>query len=346
MKTSRIGSIFDHLLPFNSFSPFDLCCVLPRFEKESLDIPTAFLSTMQRDINALDLTDPKPVEDQSLLINSGNLPSANLPSLNLSLGSSDPPPVPESFPRDPVPQSGRGIGWPYAPQGWPKLDDKWGWRVGKRASPSSLWIDRYVSVPTSLLKGRRAVEFASRKSLVEYCKQNFPQMTDPYNIFKAFDWKIPAPKDFKAPEPKEIKIPEKLGLTPKRDEPLPVDEDDNWLKSRKHCSAGNPDCILSKAEESTSTPLESLVCHICCSEPGFCRECKCILCCEFFRPNADDFSVIRCLNFPVPGQGICGHAAHLECAMNSQLAGVTKNGLEVEYTCRRCDMKTKFDRGC
>lgn len=154
---------------------------------------------MQRDINALDPTDPKAVEDQSLSITSGNFTSENLPSLNLSLGCSDPPPVPESFPRDPVPQSGRGNGWPYAPQGWPKLDDKWGWRVGKRASASSLWVDRYITVPVSLAKGRRTtskIEFASRKTLAEFLRQTFPQMKDPCSIFKAFDWKVPAPKNF------------------------------------------------------------------------------------------------------------------------------------------------------
>lgn len=122
--------------------------------------------------------------------------STNFPSSNPSISFVEPPSVPENFPRDPVPQGGRGEGWPYAPQGWPKPDDKWGWRVGKRASGTSLWIDRYVTLPVSLLKGRRSVEFASRKSLAEYCRVNFPQMKDPYSIFKAFDWKVPAPKDF------------------------------------------------------------------------------------------------------------------------------------------------------
>lgn len=116
-----------------------------------------------------------------------------------SLSFTGPPHVPESFPRDPVPQGGKGQGWPYAPQGWPKPDDKWGWRVGQRASASSLWIDRYVTLPLSLTKGRKPSsdeQFASKSRLAEYLRQKFPLMKDPNSIFKAFDWKIPAPKSF------------------------------------------------------------------------------------------------------------------------------------------------------
>ena len=116
-----------------------------------------------------------------------------------SIGFTEPPRVPENFPRDPVPQGGKGEGWPYAPQGWPKPDDKWGWRVGQRAAANSLWIDRYVALPASLLKGRKPTsdeQFASKKSLAEYLRRKFPQMKDPNIIFKAFDWKVPAPKNF------------------------------------------------------------------------------------------------------------------------------------------------------
>ncbi|KAG0588664.1 hypothetical protein KC19_2G260300 [Ceratodon purpureus] len=264
-------------------------------------------------------------------------PPADFLSSDPSVSFTEPPPVPESFPRDPAPQGGRGEGWPYAPQGWPNPDDKWGWRVGKRASASSLWIDRYVTVPASLVRGKRLAyktEFASRKSLVEYLRQNFPQMKDPYSIFKAFDWKVPAPKDFEAPEK-----PEKRGPSVKRDKPSDIEE--NEQKSKKQCQAGNPHCVLTKAKHSESESLGVLACHICCSEPSFCRECKCILCCKFFAPDADDFSIIRCLNSPTSAQGICGHAAHLECALDSRLAGVIKkSGLDMEYMCRRCDRKT------
>ena len=134
---------------------------------------------------------------------------------------------------------------------------------------------------------------------------------------------------------------ERRGSSVKRDKPSPTFGEENEQKSKRQCQAGNPHCLLTKAKDTGSESLGTLACHICCSEPGFCRECKCVLCCKFFAPDADDFSIIRCLNSPTSGLGICGHAAHLECALDSQLAGVIKKiGLDMEYMCRRCDRKT------
>lgn len=127
----------------------------------------------------------------------------------------------------------------------------------------------------------------------------------------------------------------------KRDKTSPHAGDSSCQRPKKRCRAGNPHCYLETGKSGVSGAAETLVCHICCSEPGFCRECKCILCCKAFTPDTDDNDIIRCLNRPITGAGICNHAAHLECAVNSQLAGVIKkNGLDVEYMCRRCDRKT------
>ena len=135
--------------------------------------------------------------------------------------------------------------------------------------------------------------------------------------------------------------PEKRGPTVKRNKPASMDGEEDEHKAKKQCQANNPHCLLTKAKGSEVDALGRLVCQICCSEPNFCRECKCILCCKFFAPDADDFSIIRCLNSPTSGQGICAHAAHLKCALDSQLAGVSKKiGLDMEYICRRCDRKT------
>lgn len=130
-------------------------------------------------------------------------------------------------------------------------------------------------------------------------------------------------------------------LPTKRDRTSLHTGDSSCQRPKKKCRAGNPHCYLETGKSSVSGAAETLVCHICCSEPGFCRECKCILCCKAFKLDTDDIDVIRCLNRPIAGAGICNHAAHLECAVNSQLAGVIKkNGLDVEYMCRRCDRKT------
>ncbi|KAG0557562.1 hypothetical protein KC19_11G140500 [Ceratodon purpureus] len=265
---------------------------------------------------------------------------------NPSIGLPEPPRLPESFRRHPVPPGGKGEGWPYAPQGWPKPDDKWGWRVGQRAAPTSLWIDRYVTLPVSLMKGKKInisdEQFASKKSLVEYLKQTFPGMMDPNSIFKAFDWKVPALKN--------VEGPEKRGSAVKRDKTSPMDVNDSWQKSKKQCRAGNPHCPITKGKLNESESLERLYCNICCIEPNFCRECMCILCCKLFARDVDDFCIIQCRNTPLAGpnslpseRGICGHTAHLDCALKNQLAGVIKKyRLNLEYMCRRCDRKTNL----
>ncbi|XP_024396925.1 uncharacterized protein [Physcomitrium patens] len=332
--------------PFMSNSSIGLtsAAAVPRFESESADILMPSPLAIRGDKTVLDHMEPHPVlcnfnqsDNATPLIASRTRPSKKSPPSNPPVIVGQLPPVPDSIPRDPVPQAGRGEGWPYAPQGWPKADDKWGWRVGKRASSNSLWIDRYVILPISLLKSRRPgkpAEFASRRSFSEYFKQNFPEI-DPDSIFKAFDWKVPAPKSTEDNEAFD-----KRGSGVKRDKPSSTDGDDGWQKLKKQCRAGNPDCLLVRGKGGAFESLESLVCHICCSEPGFCCECKCILCCETFLPDADEVSIIRCRNFPVSGDGICGHASHLECALTSQLAGsIKKNGLDMEYMCRRCDRR-------
>lgn len=191
--------------PFMSNSSIGLtsAAAVPRFESESADILMPSPLAIRGDKTVLDHMEPHPVlcnfnqsDNATPLIASRTRPSKKSPPSNPPVIVGQLPPVPDSIPRDPVPQAGRGEGWPYAPQGWPKADDKWGWRVGKRASSNSLWIDRYVILPNSLLKSRRPgkpAEFASRRSFSEYFKQNFPEI-DPDSIFKAFDWKVPAPK--------------------------------------------------------------------------------------------------------------------------------------------------------
>lgn len=129
----------------------------------------------------------------------------------------------------------------------------------------------------------------------------------------------------------------------KRERP-PNTGENSWQRPRKRCQAQNPHCNLETGKSALSGATETLACTICCSEPGFCRECKCVLCCKAFWPDTDETNLIRCMNRPIPGgAGICGHAAHLECAVKSQLARVVKkNGIDVEYICRRCDRKTNL----
>jgi hypothetical protein len=116
-----------------------------------------------------------------------------VPSRDLHFLSAGPPPLPspETVPRRSIVEAGKGEGWPYAPQGWPSPDDKWGWRVGKRSNGSGHWIDRYVALPQSLAKATKTTEFASRKALIQYLKKTFPQINID-DFFKSFQWKVPS----------------------------------------------------------------------------------------------------------------------------------------------------------
>lgn len=82
-------------------------------------------------------------------------------------------------------------------------------------------------------------------------------------------------------------------------------------------------------------------CDICCSEIGFCRDCCCILC---GRKIYDGYNLIRCEAIVDSNRNlICGHIAHLDCAIRAYLAGTIVGGsneLDVEYYCRRCDNRS------
>ncbi|XP_015168512.1 uncharacterized protein [Solanum tuberosum] len=75
------------------------------------------------------------------------------------------------------------------------------------------------------------------------------------------------------------------------------------------CKAGNRIC----SSLTTENPfLETMLCNICCSEPGFCQDCCCILCCKPISVDYDGYSNIRC-GATVDGF-ICGHVSHLVCS--------------------------------
>ncbi|GMI64524.1 hypothetical protein like AT1G05410 [Hibiscus trionum] len=107
------------------------------------------------------------------------------------------------------------------------------------------------------------------------------------------------------------------------------------------CKAGNEKCnsLFSEAE---SLSLVSLPCDLCCSEPRFCRDCCCILCSKTIDLKFGGYSYIKC-EAMVDGY-ICGHVAHLNCALRSYMAGTVGGyiGLDAEYYCRRCDTKTSL----
>ena len=78
---------------------------------------------------------------------------------------------------------------------------------------------------------------------------------------------------------------------------------------------------------------------MCCSEPGFCRDCCCIRCCKTVSSSYGGYSYIRCQAL-LNGYA-CGHVTHLNCGPRAYMAGIVGGtiGLDAEYYCRRCDSR-------
>lgn len=226
----------------------------------------------------------------------------------------------------PVHANSYGKGLPYAPENWPRSGDTWYWKVGNRASGKGHWADRYLTPPSRFREAtRKKLGFASRIQVEEFIKKEFPDV-DPSTFFSMFIWKIPA-------EGHRIqKGTQKVRLH----EPEPVVADTDGL-----CKAGNGLCNLEREGFIESSPAQA--CNICCIEPGFCRECCCILCRRTIDYSFGGYSFIKC-EAVVEENYICGHVAHLECALRCYMAGTVGGsiGLDVQYYCRRCDNKTNL----
>ncbi|CAH9108945.1 unnamed protein product [Cuscuta europaea] len=219
----------------------------------------------------------------------------------------------------PVSPNESGEGFPYAPENWPNPGDIWRWKAGKRIASSGYFADRYLYPPSSLAHVGRPVQrrtFASKLSVAQFIRAMFPG-TDVNAFFATFCWKIPS---------KQLMLKEIAG-------PMSHLERDG-------CKAGNIMCS-SLLKGSDPLPMECMFCDICCSESRFCRECCCILCCKTISTGVGGYSYIRCKKNVQDGY-ICGHIAHIECALRAYVAGTVGGsiGLDAEYFCRRCDSKT------
>ncbi|OIW20936.1 hypothetical protein TanjilG_25776 [Lupinus angustifolius] len=220
-------------------------------------------------------------------------------------------------------QTGKGL--PYAPENWPEEGDIWGWRTGKRVSVTTgFFNDRYLYPPTRLGRPLRVKPgFPSKLSVERYIKDNFPHL-DLNHFFASFSWKIPALLNGNE---------ELIAAVPIQNFKQESESFDSVV-----CKAGNQ-CCSSLNFEKKKYP-SAMPCDICCVEPGFCRDCCCILCCKTVDSAFDDYSYIKCeVKF---GDDICGHIAHMECALRARMAGTIGGsiGLDAEYYCRRCDGRT------
>uniref|UniRef100_A0A7C9AJ11 Uncharacterized protein n=1 Tax=Opuntia streptacantha TaxID=393608 RepID=A0A7C9AJ11_OPUST len=244
-----------------------------------------------------------------------------------------------------------GEGLPYAPENLPSPGDIWGWRVGRRIAASGFYLDRYLYLPPRFQKSRRKRDgFASRLSVEQYVQARFPGI-DVNSFFSSFSWKIPSKQAYLS------KVADKH-LTSRLSHPLSVIDEHGSIRISAEemaqqspadslsgtvvCKAGNRFCSsLSDEEMSSSAATQS--CDVCCGESGFCRVCCCILCCNTIDLAFGGYSFIRCQSTDHGGL-ICGHAAHINCALRSYMAGTVGDsvGLDTEYYCRRCDTRTEL----
>ncbi|KAF8106436.1 hypothetical protein N665_0139s0031 [Sinapis alba] len=224
-----------------------------------------------------------------------------------------------------------GVGLPYAPENWPKPGDTWRWKAGPRITAKGTFLDRYL-YPPKHLPGlstetmRKGTAFRSRLSLERYIRLAFPN-ADVRKFFASFSWAIPSSTD----------------VSGMKQSILPVyssDEDpmqDNNGSDIMVCKAGNDKCgsLMMPPSETESMP-----CDICCSEPSFCTDCSCILCCKSVSVEHEGYSYVKCEAVVSEGY-ICGHVAHINCALRAYMAGTIGGsiGLDAEYYCRRCDAR-------
>ncbi|RCV40929.1 hypothetical protein SETIT_9G094500v2 [Setaria italica] len=226
----------------------------------------------------------------------------------------------------PVRANTYGKGLPYAPDNWPCSGDIWYWKVGNRASGAGHWADRYLTPPSRFREAtRKRVGFASRIQVEEFIKREFPDV-DPSTFFSMFIWKIPAEGHRIQKGTQQVRL----------HEPEPVMADPVFP-----CKARNNLCNLEREGFIESAPAQA--CNICCTVPGFCRECCCILCNRTIDYSFGSYSCIKC-EAVVEENYICGHVAHLDCALRCYMAGTVGGtiGLDVQYYCRRCDNKTNL----
>ncbi|XP_045815620.1 OBERON-like protein [Trifolium pratense] len=250
----------------------------------------------------------------------------------------------------PVAADQTGEGLPYAPINFPDQGDVWGWKTGKRLQSNGCFQDRYLFSPVRFKPGSKRKHrhtFASKLSVERYIKSTFPD-ADVDKFFASFTWRIPAAE---APNNGDNVMPISavpLHAVPLQQIPQVVepdyvepDYDDNSKIGVVWCKARNKMCDSLKFNVMEKY-LPAMPCDVCCSESEFCRDCSCILCSKTVSFDHGGYSYIKCL--VNGGDGICGHVAHLECALRSQLAGtVAKSiGLDVEYHCRRCDGRTNL----
>lgn len=235
----------------------------------------------------------------------------------------------------PVSPEDSGEGLPYAPVDFPEPGDVWRWKVGRRIAHNGHFLDRYLYFPTRFGKldsGRLRSGFASKLSVERFIRDSYPHV-DVRKFFASFSWKIPSKK-----QPLRNAADAFLLDQPEENTDSMSDNQSDGMA----CKAGNKKCtsLLANEDNGTYAPFR---CDICCSEPRFCRDCCCILCSKTINLCFGGYSYFKC-DAVIIDSDICGHVAHVNCALRSYVAGTIGGSirLDAEYFCRRCDSRKEL----
>ncbi|XP_024008243.1 OBERON-like protein isoform X2 [Eutrema salsugineum] len=196
----------------------------------------------------------------------------------------------------------------------------------------------YIQFPTGLfpLPFFMDVFWTSRTPVISYClyfvSTIFELYESLFNILneKLFSWHCDILFCLIGMSQKQCLVP----VYSSDEDPMHENGFDNVV-----CKAGNDKC-RSLMPPSDTKPLPAMPCNICCSEPSFCSDCCCILCCKSISLEHEGYSYVKCEAVVSEGY-ICGHVAHINCALRAYVAGTIGGsiGLDAEYYCRRCDAR-------
>ncbi|XP_038706970.1 uncharacterized protein LOC120002317 [Tripterygium wilfordii] len=214
------------------------------------------------------------------------------------------------WPVDPE-ESGEGL--PYAPVDWSNPGDIWGWKVGRRVAPKGRhYLDRYLYLPSHLPSGEYKKRiFASKITSGQHSLMQILMHFSLHSAGRSLQRIKHQMVDSHSIDEELIawnfSSGSKKGKAVHSSVPLPPDAEHSESVCQSDtigCKAGNKTCssFMETEEASPSAVMPSIA-----------------------------------------GEGcICGHVAHINCALRSYLAGTVGGsiGLDAEYYCQRCDART------
>ncbi|KAH0639735.1 hypothetical protein KY285_036321 [Solanum tuberosum] len=206
----------------------------------------------------------------------------------------------------PVSEYDSGEGSPYTHVDWPNASDKWGWQAGKRVTSSGTFRDRYLCLPKHFKAPKDGKKNAFRNNILvkKYLQSEYLDI-DINQFFASFSWMIPSKQ---SPNSKDIDFDSDI-----KERTTSLRTELQFLLSDSPIRAITCKVVNKYSSLTTENPFPAMLCDICRSEPGFCRD----------------------------NGYICGHVSHLDCTLRVYMAETVGGSinLDAQYLCRYCDSR-------